>query len=290
MAPEMVPSDAEMQPTTLSGYPVLNRTATTAREFIMSDFSDSAVIVTGGAQGIGRCMVEYLLNRNASVVIADCDREAGEELVADLAARAKVCFIPTDVRSEESVTACIGRTVERFSTIDALINNAGIARPGNTPITDLSIDAWENMLKTNLTGAFLMVKHAAPHLARRKGSIVNIASTRALQSEPHTEAYAASKGGIVALTHALAVSFSNRIRVNAILPGWIDVSSLKKKSRRLPASLSQADHLQHPAGRVGIPEDVAALAAFLLSDEAGFITGQSFVVDGGITKKMIYAE
>ena len=146
------------------------------------------------------------------------------------------------------------------------------------------------MLQTNLTGAFLMVKHAGPYLARRKGAIVNISSTRALQSEPHTEAYAAAKGGLVALTHALAISFAHQVRVNVILPGWIDVRALRKNAEVPCPQLRREDHLQHPAGRVGVPEDIAALTAYLLGDEAGFITGQSFVVDGGMTRKMIYAE
>lgn len=256
----------------------------------MTDFYNKTIIVTGGAQGIGRAVAEYLLRRNGSVVIVDCDREAGEELVAYLGIPEKLYFIPTDIKSEEEVVACIRQTVNRFGTIDGLINNAGIAIPRSIRVTELELETWEKMLRTNLTGAFLMVKHASPHLALRKGAIVNIASTRALQSEPHTEAYSASKGGLVALTHALAVSFSNSIRVNAILPGWIDVSSLKKKADKISPRLSREDHLQHPAGRVGIPDDIAALTAYLLSDEAGFITGQSFVVDGGMTKKMIYVE
>lgn len=256
----------------------------------MADFSQKTIIVTGGAQGIGRSIVEYLLQRQASIVVADCDHEAGEGLVEYLNAPDNICFIPTDVGSEEAVSACIHQTVDTFGTIDGLVNNAGIAHPRNTRITEMKIEEWERMLQTNLTGAFLMVKHTAPYLTLRKGAIVNISSTRALQSEPHTEAYAASKGGLVSLTHALAISFSNAIRVNAILPGWIDVRSLRKKAEKSFPQLSQEDHLQHPAGRVGVPDDIAAFTAYLLSDEAGFITGQSFVVDGGMTKKMMYLE
>jgi NAD(P)-dependent dehydrogenase (short-subunit alcohol dehydrogenase family) len=126
---------------------------------------------------------------------------------------------------------------------------------------------------------FLMAKHAAPHLRRTRGAIVNIASTRALQSEPDSEPYAASKGGVVALTHALALSLGPRVRVNCVSPGWIDTRAAK---------LSRADHAQHPVGRVGRPEDVAELVAFLLSDAAGFATGQNYVLDGGMTRKMIY--
>lgn len=254
----------------------------------MPSFISKTIIVTGGAQGIGRAIVEYLLQRGASVVIADFDREAGEELMHIPGHHERLEFFHTDVRDEESVCDCIRQTVEKFGAIDGLVNNAGIANPGNTPIEDLTLETWENMLRTNLTGSFLMVKHAAKYLKKQKGAIVNISSTRALQSEPNTEAYSASKGGLGALTHALAVSFSNSIRVNCILPGWIDVSAFKKNNIKSDPQLSEEDHLQHPAGRVGVPDDIAALTAYLLSDEADFITGQSFVVDGGMTKKMTY--
>jgi NAD(P)-dependent dehydrogenase (short-subunit alcohol dehydrogenase family) len=125
-----------------------------------------------------------------------------------------------------------------------------------------------------------MTKHAAPHLRRARGAVVNIASTRALQSEPDTEAYAAAKGGVVALTHAMAMSLGPAVRVNCISPGWIDTGKHR---------ISRADHGQHPAGRVGRVEDIAELVAFLLSEKSGFTTGANFVVDGGMTRKMIYA-
>jgi NAD(P)-dependent dehydrogenase (short-subunit alcohol dehydrogenase family) len=256
----------------------------------MTDLTNTTVVVTGGAQGIGRAIVTLLLARKANVVIADCDLEAGEELAAALNLPQQVLFHQTDVASEAAVRDCISSTVARFGRLDGVVNNAGIAHPGRVPVTEISLDVWERMLRVNLTGAFLMAKHAAPHLERRTGAIVNIASTRALQSEPHTEAYSASKGGLVALTHALAISFAHRIRVNVVLPGWIDVSDLQKSSKRRSAELRPEDHLQHPAGRVGIADDVAAMVAYLLSDQARFITGQSFVIDGGMTKKMIYVE
>jgi NAD(P)-dependent dehydrogenase (short-subunit alcohol dehydrogenase family) len=256
----------------------------------MTDFTNTTILVTGGAQGIGRAIVTLLLARKANVVIADCDLEAGEELVAALNLPQQTLFYPTDVASEAAVHSCISTTVARFGRLDGLVNNAGIAHPGRTPVTELSVDVWERMLRVNLTGAFLMTKHAAPHLERHRGAIVNIASTRVLQSEPHTEAYSASKGGLVALTHALAISFAHRIRVNAVLPGWIDVSGLQKASKLRPSELRPDDHLQHPAGRVGVADDVAAMVAYLLSEQASFITGQSLVVDGGMTKKMTYVE
>ena len=133
----------------------------------------------------------------------------------------------------------------------------------------------------------LLAKHCAPYLRAHSGAIVNLASTRAAQSEPDTEAYAASKGGLLALTHALAISLGPEIRVNAVSPGWIDA---RDPSVRRAEPLTEADHAQHPAGRVGTVEDVAAMVAWLLSRNAGFVTGQEFVVDGGMTKKMIYEQ
>jgi NAD(P)-dependent dehydrogenase (short-subunit alcohol dehydrogenase family) len=148
------------------------------------------------------------------------------------------------------------------------------------------------VLDTNLTGPFLVSKHAVPHLRRAPGggSIINIASTRALQSEPNTEAYVASKGGLVALSHALAISLGPAVRVNCVSPGWIETSAFAPRGERKQAELRDRDHAQHPVGRVGSPEDVAALCEYLASAEAGFITGQNHVIDGGMTRKMIYIE
>jgi len=143
------------------------------------------------------------------------------------------------------------------------------------------------VLAVNLSGPMLLAKHCAPYLRAHNGSIVNLASTRARQSEADSEAYAASKGGLLALTHALAISLGPEIRVNAVSPGWIDA---RDPSARRAEPLADADHAQHPAGRVGTVEDVAAMVAWLLSRNAGFVTGQEFVVDGGMTKKMIYTE
>ncbi|MBU4262069.1 MAG: glucose 1-dehydrogenase [Proteobacteria bacterium] len=256
----------------------------------MQGLAQQVVIVTGGAQGIGRGIVSYLLDREVSVVIADKDAEAGRDCLAELSSPERLLFMETDVTDESSVKSCIAAAVNRFQRINALVNNAGIADPGRTPIEETSLARWQQIIGTNLTGSFLLAKYAVPHLRLAHGNIINIASTRALQSEAHTEAYSASKGGLMALTHALAVSLGPAIRVNCISPGWIEVGEWqKKKSRRTPA-LSAQDHTQHPAGRVGTPHDVAAMVAFLISGEAGFITGQNFVIDGGMTRKMIYAE
>ena len=133
-------------------------------------------------------------------------------------------------------------------------------------------------------------RQALPGLRLRRGCIINISSTRAIQSEPHTEAYAAAKGGLLALTHALAVSLGPEIRVNAICPGWIETGPWQKTSRRRVPDHREVDRAQHPVGRVGEPADIAALVAFLAGPQCGFITGEPIVVDGGMTRKMIYAE
>lgn len=253
--------------------------------------ASKTAIITGGAQGIGKGIALHLLTAGWNVAIADLDAEAGADCLAEFELFSEsVIFCQTDVTNEASVQNCLDTTLEKFSALHGLVNNAGIANPYNDPIEKLSLDDWNHKLSTNLTGYFLVTKHAVPSLRKTRGAIANIASTRALQSEPHTEAYVASKGGIVALTHALAISLGPQIRVNCVSPGWIAVSDWQKESQRSQPHLSRQDHSQHPAGRVGKPSDVAGLVTYLLSEETGFITGQNFVVDGGMTRKMIYAE
>jgi NAD(P)-dependent dehydrogenase (short-subunit alcohol dehydrogenase family) len=247
-------------------------------------------LVTGGGQGIGKGIVAHLLRANMAVAIAEIDAETGEEAEESLRHYGTVRFYETDVSSEASVERAVRLTLEQFGRLDALVNNAGIANPNTAPVQELSLEAWNRVIGVNLSGVFLCTKHAVPFLRLTRGAIVNIASTRALQSEPNTEAYSASKGGVVALTHALAMSLGPDIRVNCVSPGWIDTSEWKKAKQAPKSALGEIDHTQHPVGRVGIPDDVASLAAFLISDQAGFITGQNFVVDGGMTRKMIYAE
>ena len=242
------------------------------------------VLVTGAARGIGLGIAERLVRDGWQVVAADIEVEAGRVAAALLGPAAD--FLELDVSDEASVQAAIAAVDRAHGRIDALVNNAGISNPESGPVEELSLEAWNRWLGVNLTGPFLMSKHALPLLRRRGGVIVNIASTRAMQSEPDTEPYAASKGGLVALTHALAVSVGPAVRVNCISPGWIDTRPAEQK-RQEP--LREIDHAQHPAGRVGEPADVAALTSFLLSADAGFITGQNWTIDGGMVRKMIYA-
>lgn len=245
-------------------------------------------IVTGGGQGIGKAIAQRFLLEGLSVVIAEIDEQAGQETQAEFQPLGSIRFIHTDVSDEQSAQNLIQETENRFERLDVLVNNAARANPDNPPITELSLAEWNQTISINLTGAFLCTKYAVPLLRKSQGTIINISSTRALMSEPNTEVYSASKGGILALTHALAISLSPEIRVNCISPGWIEVSEWKKQAIRQKPQLTEQDHLQHPAGRVGKPEDIASFVTYLASPEASFITGANFVIDGGMTRKMIY--
>jgi NAD(P)-dependent dehydrogenase (short-subunit alcohol dehydrogenase family) len=225
-------------------------------------------LVTGGARGLGGAIAARLAADGWNVVAADLD-PAG--------AAPGVRPVRCDVADEAEVAALISDIRSRAGRLDGLVCNAGIMV--RKPLSELSLTDWSRVIAINLTSTFLLVRAAGDILRAARGAVVTIASTRAHMSEPHTEPYAASKGGLVALTHALAVSLGPAVRVNCVSPGWID-------TRNEP--LSAADHAQHPAGRVGRPEDVAALVAWLVGPESGFVTGAEFVVDGGMTRKMIY--
>lgn len=254
----------------------------------MYDFSGKSVVVTGGAQGIGKAIAQAFLEASAFVSVWDVDKEALEELNEEWQRWDKqYALVVCDVSSSKDVKEAAQKVRETQGRVDVLVNNAGIFI--NKPIDELTESEWDRVLGVNLKSIFLVTKYLLP-LFQEGGAIITIASTRALMSEPHTEAYSASKGGVLALTHALAISLSERrIRVNAISPGWIETSAWKKRSLRKEPELRPIDHLQHPAGRVGTPEDIASACLFLASPAAGFITGVNLVIDGGMTVKMIYA-
>ena len=243
------------------------------------------IIVTGGAQGIGKIIAKELLKNSFSVSVFEIDQEAIDEF-RDEVKSDDIAFFQTDVSDEERVKQSVNAAFEKFGNISGLINNAGIMV--RKPLTELQLSEWNKVIGTNLTGTFLCTKYATRYLKKSTGNVVNITSTRALQSEPDTESYAASKGGILALTHAMSMSLGPEIHVNCISPGWIDVSGVKKKSQARQIKLREKDHKQHPAGRVGKAEDIANMALFLLNPENDFVTGQNFIVDGGMTRKMIY--
>lgn len=230
-------------------------------------------LVTGAASGIGKAVALRLARDSWRVVGLDTNGDALEGL-AGHGVRGSV----GDVSDEADILRAVAEIAAREGRLDALVSNAGIMI--RKPIAELSPGEWARVLATNLTATFLLVR-AAEHLLRAsKGAIVTIASTRARMSEPNTEAYAASKGGLVALTHALAISLGPDIRANVVSPGWIDTTG---------DDLRPEDHAQPPAGRVGRPDDVASLVAWLLSQDQGFVTGAELVIDGGMTRKMIYA-
>lgn len=253
----------------------------------MSD-DRKVALVTGGAHGIGRGTVAFLLGQNWRVAFFDLDDSAANKITAAFGRPADLLFVNCNVADENEVKLALRQVINWGGQLDALVNNAGLANPVTGAVEDLTLAEWQKRLDVNLTGPFLMAKHAIPHLRLTRGAILNIASTRALQSEVNTEAYAATKGGLVALTHALAVSLGPEVRVNCISPGWIDTR--EPESGQALEPLSERDHNQHPAGRVGKPDDIAAMVHYLISPQAGFITGQNIVVDGGMVRKMIYEE
>lgn len=224
-------------------------------------------IVTGAAHGIGQAIARRLADDGWRVV--GVDRDPVEA--------AGIRGVVADVGDEAAIGAVIAGVAAQEGRLDAIVSNAGFMV--RKPIAELTLAEWSSVLTTNLTALFLLARAGEAMLRAAKGGIVAIASTRAHQSEANTESYSASKGGLVALTHALAISLGPDVRVNCISPGWIDVAG---------EALSEADAAQHPVGRVGRPEDVVAMVAFLLSAESGFVTGAEFVVDGGMTRKMIY--
>lgn len=235
-------------------------------------------IVTGGAHGIGKGIALRLLEEGFIVIVLDTNPEHLSILEKETADENKYLItFSCDVGNPVEVENTIKKIETLYGQVDCLVNNAGISV--FEPIDTMTIETWNRIISVNLSSIFYLVKACLP-LFTEQSAILNIASTRALMSELNGEAYGASKGGIVALTHALSVSLGPKTRVNCISPGWIEVNDYE--------NLSEADHLQHPVGRVGKVEDIAEAAAFLLSEKAGFITGQNLVVDGGMTKKMIY--
>ena len=227
-------------------------------------------LVTGGARGIGQAVAARLMRDGWHVVIADRDPAPAPPHGRSVTA---------DVAEETEVTRLVQGIADREGRLDALVCNAGFMI--RKPLGALTLGEWNAVLATNLTSGFLLARAAEGMLRAAHGAIVTIASSRAHQSEPDTESYSASKGGLLALTHALAISLGPDVRANCVSPGWIDTKG---------EPLRPEDHAQHPAGRVGKPEDVAALVAWLVGPESGFVTGAEFLTDGGMTRKMIYAE
>ncbi|MBD7936471.1 SDR family oxidoreductase [Cytobacillus sp. Sa5YUA1] len=239
-------------------------------------FINKTVIVTGAGHGIGQGVALAYKREGANVVVADWD----ESNFAMLEAKGLDCY-QIDVQEEADIKRLLEETVEKYGQVDILINNAGISV--FKPLFELTIDEWDRVINTNVRSVFLATKEAAKYMKHNEmgGSVVNMASTRSAMSEIHSEAYAASKGGIVSLTHALALSLADyHITVNCISPGWIETNE--------QAQLREIDHQQHPSKRVGTPADIAKACLYLTDPENNFVNGENITVDGGMTKKMIY--
>jgi len=239
------------------------------------------VLITGGANGIGKSIALAYAQNADEVIIADIDTQNGENLVEKITNKhGKASFIYCDVSRIEDIEHLFETIKHEYQSLNILINNAGIS-VWKSPL-EIEVAEWDKIINTNLRSQFLCAREAAKIMKNmQRGSIINISSTRALMSEPNSEAYAASKGGIIALTHALAASLSAyKIQVNCISPGWIETGDY--------AALQGKDHAQHFAKRVGYPEDIASACLFLSAPDNNFISGTNLVIDGGMTKKMIY--
>jgi len=223
-------------------------------------FQDKVAVITGGAGGIGKCIAEEFRKNGAHVCVIDC--VDGDHFVGDIAEQAVLERFAKQV-------------IDRYGRVDVLVNNAPPAFRG---ISECTYDQFQQALAVGVTAPFYLSKLFAPYFAPG-ASILNISSSRDRMSQPQSESYTAAKGGIAALTHALAVSFAGKVRVNSISPGWIDTAYTVYEG---------PDAIQQPAGRVGNPMDIANMALFLASDKAGFITGENICIDGGQTRLMIY--
>lgn len=247
-------------------------------------FTNKVIIVTGAANGIGRGIASAYAEKGAKVLLADVEETAGLQTESALKQTgADVVFVKTDVRSESDIINLMETAKKTFGRIDVLINNAG--KGLFKSVYEVTVEEWDDIIQTNLRSVFLCSREGAKYMRDNEegGAIVNIASTRAMMSEPNSEGYAATKGGIVAITHALAASLGeDRITVNAISPGWIHTGDYSQ--------LTNIDHEQHLSKRVGKPDDIARACLYLTAKENDFVTGVNLVVDGGMTKKMIYEE
>ncbi len=248
--------------------------------FLQVKYPLRRVFVTGGASGIGKAIVAEFRKADCRVAFCDVDSKKGRQTAEDTGAR----FYPADVSNADELEVCMGRILQSWGDIDVIVNNAGIGKFES--LLTASVEDFDKVIATNLRPAFITSRLLAQHRHSQSekntfGRVINICSTRYLMSEPGTEAYSASKGGIYSLTHALAISLADlHITVNCISPGWIENGDYN--------ALREEEHRQHPSQRVGRPGDIARMCIFLCQEENDFINGENIVIDGGMTKKMMY--
>ncbi len=243
----------------------------------MGKFRGKVVVITGGALGIGGALTRSFAQEGASVAFIDREGEAGEanrKFIKE--AGGEVLFFEGDIAEEKALNGFVEVVISKYGEIDYLINNACLNLGG--VLTPCSFEEFNYALKVGVSAPYLLSQLFLPHF-REGGAIVNISSTRASMSQANSESYSAAKGGIAALTHALAISLAGRIRVNAISPGWIDTTN---------ATHSDSDLAQHPVKRIGTPDDIVRAVFFLCDADNSFITGENLVIDGGMSKLMIY--
>ncbi len=250
---------------------------------------DRVAIVTGAAMGIGKGIATALAREGARVAIADMNRDEGRRAADEITrAGGEALFVATDVGDESQVRAMVDETVARYGRLHILVNNAGIGV--YTPVHETTLAEWERCLRVNLTGVFLCSKYALPHIkAAGGGSIINVASVHAVQNVGGTAPYAASKGGVTALTRVMAIDYAkDNIRVNAICPGWIYTPLIERIFRESQdfEGMKKTVASRQLLGRLGTPEDIGYAVLYLASDESAFVTGASLFVDAGLTAQL----
>lgn len=246
-------------------------------------YDGKIVLITGASGGIGSQLARAYAEEGAQVVLVDKRTSSGQMIAEEIVAEGgRAQFFATDLSCPDQIEQLFIWLQQEYGTLHILINNAGFGI-WKSPY-ELTVEEWDSVLNVNLRGTFLCSREAAKRMRTTGGGrIVNISSTRAIMSEHSGEAYAASKGGITAITHALAISLGpDRITVNSVSPGWIETGDYEE--------LREIDHEQHPAGRVGRPSDIVRACMYLTAADNDFVTGTDIVVDGGMTRKMIYEQ
>lgn len=249
------------------------------------NFKGKVCVITGGALGIGRCLALEFAAAGAKVAFVDVNQQAGEQTLKEIRSQGgDGLFFHGDIANESVLCSFSDNVIAAYGSVDCLVNNACMSRKGI--LTGCSYEDFNYVLQVGVTAPYLLAKLFLPCFSKG-AAIVNISSTRSMMSQADTESYTAAKGGISALTHALAVSLAGKVRVNSVSPGWIDTAAYQ--DGQIAPSFTQADAAQHLSGRIGEPKDIARAVMFLCDENNSFITGENITVDGGMTKRMIYS-